>query len=418
MFDSFAKTLIDWRWESLAYVLTKLRPILPTFCSRFSIEKLKGTVDEDIYDEKKRTPLQRMAEALQQDSLMAMCECLWVVSAAVQSEASWTEGCHCHEAIRTANHGYAKRRKLLQAAVGNRACVWEAKRGTEMVLYKAKAMPTNIQKTDSSQFDLLVGRLVEQSKVRVLGMRAQLRNKVAEILTQKLSFWFVLPWRLLGLFGHAVGKPQEAKQCAQACIAEYKEKEAAGRLCALHRAAVRFFKEGSTLWLQLEAFANTAVELADLPELYVAIQEMALSPMSERWIEETHKNAKNAFVRGEHHSPAGACARVRRPETMELFEQPEPRAFLMAAWGKQLSMTDVLTSMGLPRPKSDAELFAKVYGYDLDTMFHDVTEHRKAPGLHQATASSQCLGRSALYHCVADRCRIWSRASKLSWDWV
>lgn len=310
---------------------------------------------------------------LKKPELPAQLECLRVVAKALQQEASWTEGCSCHETIRCSSETYAKRRSLISEAVGAPQCVWEGKTGTEMALKRCQVMAASIRASTPPRLQDLCSFLSPEHRRAVLIMCDDLKLKLSEILTMKLSFWEALPWKLLGLFGHFVGKAPEAKQCARECIAQYRELDSADRLGTVHRVAAKFFVADSVLWLQMKAFAEEEPrQLEDLPELFIACQHLALSPISERWIEGAHKDTKQAFNRGLHHSPAGACARLRRPETLALFKECKAKAWLLQGWGRKYSMSSIVTSIGLSKPQSDAELFSLIYCFNLDSLFRDM----------------------------------------------
>lgn len=248
--------------------------------------------------------------------------------------------------------------------------------GVEMALGQYEQMSLAIRTCSSEKFEELVGELGFEDKAGVLRMSAELRQRLAEILTSKLSFWRVLPWRIMGVFGHVVGKEAEAKACAKGVLQEFAGLEASGKLSRSHRACSHIFEQGGALRQQLEEYACTNRPLQELPELFIELQEIALCPISERWVEGAHKETSFAFKHGEHHSPAGACAHLRRAQCLALADDPAARPWLLENWHAKGGLRAILTDIGLPRPASEAQLFEQVYAYSLVSMFQDVSELR------------------------------------------
>ena len=67
------------------------------------------------------------------------------------------------------------------------------------------------------------------------------------------------------------------------------EMQRSGALRNQHRVTFRFFRPEGELWHQLVAFADGTAPLSNYAELFIEAQELALSPVVERWVESAHK---------------------------------------------------------------------------------------------------------------------------------
>ena len=261
--------------------------------------------------------------------------------------------------------------------------------GVEMALGKAAEMTSAIRAASSMALDTLIANATSGCREAILQFVVELKQRVSEVLVMKFAFWKVLPWRLLGVFGHIVGKTQQAKEVVASSIAEFHELQQSGKLCRMHRSVVRFFRPGNKLAQQLQTFASTECALEELPELFVEVQVLAMCPLSERWVEGARKQTHDAFKNAEHTSLAGACARLRRSEALALLDDPSARHWFIEEWHKKNSMQMVLASVEHMKPSTEAALFSIVYGYKLETMFRDVTAVRKSVGRETETAGGR-----------------------------
>eukprot|EP00969_Alexandrium_andersonii_P295625 13067787-Alexandrium_andersonii.AAC.1 len=104
-----------------------------------------------------------------------------------------------------------------------------------MSLGRVHAMCGRLQAADSQKLTFFLGRCSREVQVKVLDLVRYLKDRIAEIWINKLSFHTELPWKLAGCLGENWGMLREAKVCAKECCSVADALFASGRERVLDR---------------------------------------------------------------------------------------------------------------------------------------------------------------------------------------
>ena len=106
-------------------------------------------------------------EALYDDFFICFVEMLLVASKAIGREASWNEGCYCHESTLTGSDSYKERRREMEKTTGAPTCIWKAKRMPSYALRHGKLAVQRVKAATSPRYQATLLRVRVSVSVRV-----------------------------------------------------------------------------------------------------------------------------------------------------------------------------------------------------------------------------------------------------------
>ena len=214
--------------------------------------------------------------------------------------------------------------KEIEASTGFPHCVWKGRQGAWWVAEGIRAL---MQEVSSAMTETLE-HLFEAADVATRNMARQtlekVRNKLKEILHDKLSFWSHVPWRLVGVFYCCLGGDvQLSKDILRECIAEYDRAVQTTGYDSLHRVAHRILDPLRASGRELREWLmdNYNAPLERFFHAYTTLREYALISLVERRIESVHAIIKRLMRKVTFIMPARVCAEVRLDYNMELLQK-------------------------------------------------------------------------------------------------
>eukprot|EP00972_Heterocapsa_arctica_P116302 16452352-Heterocapsa_arctica.AAC.1 len=227
----------DWKWQYLQRFLQGLLPLLPALFMYFNPEQLLtpgGKVGMET------TLVQNTVAALAFKQLLGYTHVLLLIGLQLEREASWMEGCVCHQAVwdQTLGSGSAKQSAYRKASKG---CKWKGKRAVEMAIGRVEGICSRILLASSPAYRAHLAQTSPDDRSALMHMEQLAKSKLVSRIRGKLAFWTQLPYSLLGALAHEQGHASlsQAKAYAASALAERDAAVAAGRGASLHRVAVR-----------------------------------------------------------------------------------------------------------------------------------------------------------------------------------
>ena len=143
---------------------------------------------------------------------------------------------------------------------------------------------------------------------------------------------------------------------------------------------------------QLAAFKDDPwSDLRSFPLAFTELQERAFTGNSERYGESEHKLVKASMTRGLRLSkPAYTCARKRRPQLERMLKDPVQYDWVIQRWHSRTIFQELLMPKFTRQhiqSRTTAQRHAKVYGYELKTVFEDTVPQQQ--GILALTAARE-----------------------------
>ena len=282
----------DWKWEHMAAFLTRLHPILPILISRFDASKILGhgfVAEGTGVQEIDTAIIKKLDSVLRKPGLALQCSVMRLICHRVDREATWCEGCFCHQAV-LQQPELPRRKRTLQYEKESAGCCWKGARGVELALGRSSTMQANIVAANDQWLQSDYARHTPEIRAKAKDFEVKAKHAVVQLISSRLSFWAHLPYLLLGIFGAELGVCDlaRAKACAAECIREYEQALGGGLKAKLHRVSHRLLGRGGSFRAMLQHFATSEVGLASYPALFIEIRGLALIPVVCRRIESAH----------------------------------------------------------------------------------------------------------------------------------
>ena len=207
-------------------------------------------------------------EALGFPLLLEKMEILRVVSGKVGQLASWCEGCACHgDCVDPSAKNFREQLRRFRAV----ECKRRGRRAVSMAMGRSAHMQAAILEATDRDLNLSYSRADPDSRSTMKRLEMMVKERVVQLVTEKLTFWQRLPYRLLAIVAcelPELGVAQTVcRDIARECIAENDRTVQEGKMSELHRVCRIFLQPPSTFRMQLDAFAVGAGELRQWPEL-------------------------------------------------------------------------------------------------------------------------------------------------------
>ena len=236
-FSHFARTHIDWRWETLGPALLKVLELLPFMAMHFDLDAmLQSETGKSTSSE-----LRALADVLLEfDRVMLTAASFLATAKVVEHYTSMLEGCHCHWRIWMQKRSFRARAREVANDTGFAHCVWKGRRAAWWIAEGLDQFLDSIRVATSDEFEKLLANATTTRRNLAVVHLEGLRARLAEIIVAKMYFWSHIPWRLIGVFYCCVGGTViRSKEILRECIAEYDRVVNAGNASHLHQVAVR-----------------------------------------------------------------------------------------------------------------------------------------------------------------------------------
>lgn len=228
----------NWEWQYLSRFLEGLISALPVLQAHYDPKQLAseagalGKIQSAIIGE--------MRDALCVPHLLGCSLVLLAVARGLERQATWHEGCRCHEHV-LAGRSKIMRRRLCDFRWVSATCAMKGLRLAEMVCGHTESMLASFESVSSPALQSYLEVADGEEKAVVLLFMVRLRNRLQVILSMKFGFLRELPYTLLSAVGHIEGGVSlaEARRRTRDALAERDRDIAAGRQSSLHRVAIR-----------------------------------------------------------------------------------------------------------------------------------------------------------------------------------
>ena len=380
------KKHIDWRWEFLCAAILSIMELWGDVVEHFDYERMISS-DGGKLDRK----LLKKVQAIKDDCLFYVLLGIFLtIGQVVERCASRLEGCECHKHIWTNKRKFEALLKEIRASTGFDHCVWKWRQGAWWVAYGLQWFLDEIMHAESDALTHMLAAAAQATRTQALQLFERLRNKLAEIVKDKFSFWLHIPYRCIGIFSCILGGTMErSKEILRECIAEYDAVLAQGYRSSLHRVAYRLLDSMSACGRELREWLadDTGKTLEFFPHAFVALQEYALLGLVERRIESVHAHLKRILRKVTYILPSTLCAFSRETYNIKLLTgDSEFHAFCLREWRRR-GMCDALLTHRVPEDElkgmKNAQKQERIYQFSLDQDFanmdvakaqHDVFE--------------------------------------------
>ena len=248
----------DWKWEYVDKFARSLDAIYSDTARLFDPDKLRFSgADEQDGDKEamavSNNLITRVAAALKWHLLHGFTKLFVLVAWAVRLNASWLEGCWCHDWILENGHGsyYDRLRRYRKAS---HDCIWKGCRMVDLVCGGVDRMCNQVTHASTKAWRDFLVACDDWQRGILLQRETSLKFNIVENWRQKLDYVHHIPYKFLGALGHLYSRwtLEQSKRCVRECL---HERDAALRQEAfLHRVSVRLSVTDGPIKTDLEAF--------------------------------------------------------------------------------------------------------------------------------------------------------------------
>jgi len=336
LFDHYPTVHCDWRWEFLSSALDILTPLFPHIKEHFNPKKLlegEGGVLQ-------RALVSEIIQVLETELFPVYSEMLRVVGKTVESYAKKLELCWCHAEFTRTQPARKRKAKRMLAHGGRDTCVWKGRMGPWWVANGIAELMDDIENCSSQHLQKLLATSSEHVRGIVLEEHILLKQRLREILTQKMRVWKTIPWLALGVFSCCCGGDLDtSKKVLQECFNQY----AAAPHHRQHRVSRILFHPDSACRTDLDTFMLSGKNLQEFPHAFGKLQEYALVPLVERGVEMLHALIKRIGHTVQRVSPQYVCARMREKRNLDvLASNAEFHTMCVQGWSSTKLLDNVL----------------------------------------------------------------------------
>lgn len=282
-------TSFDWKWQCLERFVQKLADTLPVLQKTFKLDRIvTGDGASDIHV----ALLHSVQKALGCPLLLRCTMTLAAVSEAVGRQATWFEGCKCHEHILLCDGPRCRLVAKYQSASAK--CWRKGRRLVELVCGHVDRMCENLIGADSKRLRIYLAGCQAALRTELLEMATSMKNTMVMVLKLKYDFLRHTPYRLLGAIGDEyAGMPlASSRRYVADCLAERDAALEGDRKERLHRVA-HFLTvgENNVVRQQLEVFARGTAPLGR--EAKWELEQYSLAMVATRRVESVHSHIKS-----------------------------------------------------------------------------------------------------------------------------
>ena len=200
-FASSMKQHIDWRWEFLCAACKAVLERWELLCRYFDMGKMTrseaGRLDRKV--------LKAMKDIMEDKLFPLLCAIFLAIGSVIEKCASRLEGCECHQHVWTKKRKWSAKLAEVRESTGYDHCVWKGRQAAWWVAVGLEQCLRDIQSASSDTLDQMMHALDDVTKAQAVQLLEQLRTKLGECVTDKMSFWTHIPWRIVGVYHCCLG---------------------------------------------------------------------------------------------------------------------------------------------------------------------------------------------------------------------
>ena len=377
---AFRAKLLNWRWQSLQEVVWQWIAVFPSLQERW---------DPSAFPDPTSKYVLTLSEAHQSQWHYFFLSWLCMFTSTVGKEATWFEGCFCHQDILAAHTTKWARKKAMAAAhCAHGSCPWQGRRLTGLALGHAKGLCHRVMNASHWQYTSALLASPQAEARRMAEIDLAVKTKFVRVIEQKFGPFVTLPYVLAGGFGEYCGYPLiQAKKAIAEAIAEYDTLAPQSR----DAASAALLEHDPRVSQQLREFATDPERpLHDYPEAFLSIRARAFALCAERHTEGEHARVKFHAQRGFRFAgPVMVAARKRRLEVQRMIKMH--LSWLAERWHAKNLFVTLLEHL-LPKAEvaqmSWANKCQRVYACHPSLQFSDLSKWEK-----EAESFQKVLGK-------------------------
>lgn len=373
-----------WKWQYLGRFLFALVAALPILMKEYSADELSG--ESGAVGRIKATIMTEMEGALLTTHLFGLSLLLLAWSRTLDHEATWYEGCACHQSLLHAP-GKSYRQRLLDYRRASSSCCMKGLRIVEMVSGHTDRMLSNLSNVSTPALRRHLDMVGDHERHAILRFSDRLRQRLQVVISMKFRFTKELPYTLFAGAGHLPGigvlQKSEARRLIREALAERDRLIAAGVGASLHRVAHRLcMGERNPHAVALEAFASGADD--DLqPETAVVLRDYGLALVHTRRTEAQHAHIKVAQKKKTWMLPSLLNSALKSIELRASLKTADFWAFCLDNWHRR-DLKRKLLFFAVPARErwrlqfvQDKELFGMLYLSDGASKYRDLLPEKE-----------------------------------------
>ena len=328
---------------------------------------------------------QSVTSACNDAFFLPFCEVQFLIDQAVGVEASWYDGCWCHEAILTDATSRYKRSKAMAEATGDESgqCPhgWTGKRLSALALGHCKKMNEKIKNSRSVRYAAALVAAEPNIRNRIVIIEHGVKDYITAEYAEKLDYALHIPHKIAGAFGYlcGYGTLDDCKTCVRECIDEF---DAVTDMGQHDYVSAQLFSVLRAVRAQFVSFGATpGTDLRRYPDAYLEAKERAFASNSERCTEGEHVKVKAAQQRGlRYGKPAYVGARKRKPQMCTMLDKADEKEWVIQHWADRRLFPEVMSfiaSQVAVVRLTLAQRHAKIYGYERTANYADTSLEEK-----------------------------------------
>ena len=373
--EAFKTKLLSWRWQTLQEVVQQWFAVYGS---------LKERWDPSIFGDSTNKYVDVVGEALNSSWHFAFLCWLRMFTSCVGREATWFEGCFCHDNVLSAHPNRWSRRKAMREAgcpEGN--CVWQGRRLPALALGHGAGLCQRVQNASSVEYTAVLLTCDRSESCRLSEIDFLGKTRFCQTMEQKLAPFTSLPYILVGAFGEYCGYPlASGKKAVRDAFEQF------GNARPMERDAISsfFLETNAAVSGQLRDFSERPdTSLHDYPDAFLLVRAHAFALCAERHTEGEHARVKFHAQRGYRFAgPVMVAARKRRAEIQDMIKNH--MQWLAQHWQTH-SLFVILLEHVLPKATvmslSFSQRCKRVYACGAEDHFADVSKWEKEAATFQ-----------------------------------
>lgn len=314
-----------------------IQPILGVLLTRFDVGKMAYSDQGEGGEAHKlsNAVVHDVAASLRDDLLVPKCELVRCISFTCDRQATWCEGCHCHEHLLDGPEPWPK--KVAKFREASRGCCWKGRRAFSM-RHQREQMDSTIASASDDKLRACYAKCSLPQREAMSVLEAELKGRLRENIKAKTKFWLDLPYCIFGIFAVVFQKISldEAKDIGKEAIKLYDDALRAGLGNKLHRVAHHFLMHDCPLRLELERFvAEGCASLDSCVLLYCELRAYCMCPIVCRRIEAVHSVIRGMKLKATNVSVAWLSAKMRRSDLLRVMDLPDFMQFAQVKWRRR-----------------------------------------------------------------------------------
>jgi len=270
----FPKSIVEHKWEHMEDLHQHVCACMPLLIRFYRTGVLDGTT------------MVRVEAAIADPFFLHFANWVFMFCRCVGTEASYYDGCFCHQHLLATSGNSYKRRLAMVEATGCGECPWKGKRLAALALGYIREVAQRVRTATSAAYTEALLAATSIVSARIVNIDDAAKGKWVAEVVPKFAYAEQIPYKIAGAFGAYIGYPLAvAKQCVADCFLQF---EAIGAN-QQHLISEFIFGTASELRPQLKGFRDDpTTDLRAYPCAFVEVQERAFCGNSERHTEREH----------------------------------------------------------------------------------------------------------------------------------